>query len=327
MSVLVSTMALFGRIDEFKPESEQWSAYVERLEQFFEANDIAEGKRVATLLSVMGAATYGLLRNLAQPNKPKEKTFDEIVAILKRQFEPKPILVAERFRFNQCNQKSGQPVAQYVAELKQCAANCEFGANLDAALRDRFVSGIKNESCQRRLFSENDLTFAKAFEIALNMETADRDARQLRGIENERAGAASVHKVDMQRGKRNCYRCKGKNHQANECHFKEAKCHNCGKTGHIKKACRSKAQSGGGEKSTSRPQQKGNTKYMEVDEDTELGMFSILTVTEDDDDLYKETFRVANIDLEMEIDTGVLLLLGVLCHMQRTERNSLICHY
>lgn len=43
---------------------------------------------------------------------------------------------------------------------------------------------------------------------------------------------------------------------------------------------------------------------MEVDEDTELGMFSILTVTEDDGDLYKETFRVANIDLEMEIDTG-----------------------
>ena len=30
------------------------SAYIERLEQFFEANDIADRKKVATLLSVKG---------------------------------------------------------------------------------------------------------------------------------------------------------------------------------------------------------------------------------------------------------------------------------
>lgn len=240
MSVLVSTMALFGRTDEFKPGNEPWSAYIERPEQFSEANDTDEEKHVATLLSVMGATTYGLLRNSVQPNKPKDKTFDKIVTVLKELFEPKPLLVAEKFRFNRCNQKASQPVAQYVAELKQCAANCEFSANLDTSLRDRFVSGIRNEACQRRLLSENDLTFAKAFEITLNMETADRDARQLRGAESETVRAASVHKVKLQ-GARNCYRCKGKNH-SNECHFKETKCHNCGKIGHIKKACRFKGK-------------------------------------------------------------------------------------
>ncbi|XP_059201274.1 uncharacterized protein K02A2.6-like [Centropristis striata] len=197
-------MALFGRIDDFKPENEPRSAYIERLEQFFVANDIADDKKVATLLSVMGATTYGLLRNLVRPRKPKDKTFGEIVTVLKEHFEPKPLLVAERFRFNRCNQKATQPVAQYVAELKQCAANCEFGTNLDASLRDRFVSGIRNKACQRRLLSENDLPFAKPFEIAVNMETADRDARQLRGMENETGGAANVHEVKLQRA-RNCY--------------------------------------------------------------------------------------------------------------------------
>lgn len=128
--VLVSTMALFGRIDEFKPENEPWSAYIERLEQFFEANNIADERQVATLLCVMGATTYGLLRNLVQTNKPKDKTFEEIVTVLKEHFETKLLLVAERFCFNRCNQKANQP----VQELKQCAANCEFGANLDALL-------------------------------------------------------------------------------------------------------------------------------------------------------------------------------------------------
>lgn len=70
---------------------------------------------MATLLSVMGATMYGLLRNLVQPNKPKEKTFDELLTVLNEHFEPKPLLVAERFHVNQSNQKANQLVAQYVA--------------------------------------------------------------------------------------------------------------------------------------------------------------------------------------------------------------------
>ncbi len=50
-------MALFGRIDDVNPENEQCSAYIKWLEQFFEANDIAEDNYVASLLSVMGATT------------------------------------------------------------------------------------------------------------------------------------------------------------------------------------------------------------------------------------------------------------------------------
>uniref|UniRef100_A0AAV2L3W8 ribonuclease H n=1 Tax=Knipowitschia caucasica TaxID=637954 RepID=A0AAV2L3W8_KNICA len=37
-------MAQIGKVDEFKPENEPWTAYVERLEQFFDANDIDQGK-------------------------------------------------------------------------------------------------------------------------------------------------------------------------------------------------------------------------------------------------------------------------------------------
>ena len=46
--------ALLGRIDQFNPEQEEWSQYVERLIQFFEANDIIgedkAAKRRATSL-------------------------------------------------------------------------------------------------------------------------------------------------------------------------------------------------------------------------------------------------------------------------------------
>ena len=33
-------MALLGKIEQYDPEQEEWPQYVERLEQFFEANDL-----------------------------------------------------------------------------------------------------------------------------------------------------------------------------------------------------------------------------------------------------------------------------------------------
>lgn len=51
-------MAHFSqRPDEFKPEHETWSAYVEHMELLFEAHDVDDGKKVPVLLSSVGAAT------------------------------------------------------------------------------------------------------------------------------------------------------------------------------------------------------------------------------------------------------------------------------
>ena len=39
--------ALLGRLDQFDPEQEEWPQYVERLVQFFEANDITGDDKAA----------------------------------------------------------------------------------------------------------------------------------------------------------------------------------------------------------------------------------------------------------------------------------------
>lgn len=57
-------MAFLGKMNEFKSDTESFSAHVERVELFFEANDIGNDKWIAMLLSAVGSATYGLLRNL-----------------------------------------------------------------------------------------------------------------------------------------------------------------------------------------------------------------------------------------------------------------------
>ena len=136
----------FGTIQEFHPESEQISAYLERINMYLKANDVKDDKWVPILLSVIGAKTYALLRSLVAPALPQDKSFASLVATLKQHFEPKPVVIAERFRFHRHDQAPGKSVAEYVAELRQLSTHCKLEAYLDQALRDRLVCGLRNES-------------------------------------------------------------------------------------------------------------------------------------------------------------------------------------
>ena len=60
-----------GKIEAFDETNDDWNAYVERIEQFFIANEIKDNKQVVVMLSLMGNKTYGLLPNLAAPAKAR----------------------------------------------------------------------------------------------------------------------------------------------------------------------------------------------------------------------------------------------------------------
>ena len=87
-------MALHGHIQEFNNDNESWADYKERLDQYFVANDITDaGKMKAIFITIIGAETYALLKNLLQPTLPSGKTFDELAETLKTFFCPAPIVI------------------------------------------------------------------------------------------------------------------------------------------------------------------------------------------------------------------------------------------
>ena len=67
---------------------------------FVDANGTKDDKQVAVLLTVIGSSTYTLLSNLTVPRKPCEKSFAELSETLCRHFDPKPLVIAERFHFH-----------------------------------------------------------------------------------------------------------------------------------------------------------------------------------------------------------------------------------
>ena len=99
-----------GKIDPFNPTNgEVWTDYVERLEYYFLANGITVAdKKRAVLISIMGSDAYRLLRSLISPSKPSEKSFAQIVEVLKDHYNPQPSEIMQRFHFHSRVRKSGE---------------------------------------------------------------------------------------------------------------------------------------------------------------------------------------------------------------------------
>ena len=314
--------ALLGRLDQFDPEQEEWPQYVERLIQFFEANDITgddkAAKRRATFLSVIGPAPYKLLRSLIAPTKPTDKTFEELVVVLTEHYSPQPSEVMQRFRFNSRSRKEGEFVAAYVAELRRLAEFCNFGTTLDKMLRDRLVWGIKDDSIQKKLLQEKDLTFQRALAIAQGSEAADRNLREMKAPKQEldsnskgvTVKSEPVHKVSRRNSNTKdlgvtCHRCGTTGHLATVCRFRDRTCHKCGKRGHLAKVCRSKSNSRQPplpKRPTSRPvRQVGE----ETDSDDSLQLIQTLGEGQEGrQPPIQVHVKVDNCSVPMEVDTG-----------------------
>ena len=201
-----------------------------------------EDKKRAILLSNSGAQAYQLVKNLLAPAKSTEKTFTDIVAVLKEHWQPKPSEIVQRYNFHSRVQKEGESIADYVAELRRLSEHFGFKENtLDDMLCDRLMCRVKYTRIQKKLLAESDLTFKKAYWMAQAVEAAEQQSKELQ--DKDEAGQP-VHSVqnkkytDLTQG--NCYRCGGFRHNSSECFFKEASCRLCSKTGHIARACREK---------------------------------------------------------------------------------------
>ena len=146
----MATPAQIGKTTQFNPKQEEWTQYVERLEHFLVANDhTTPAQKKAILLTAIGPAACKILSSLVSPDMPGDKTYDELVAVMKTHYNPTPLEIVERFKFHTHSRLKDESVADYVAALRTITVYCNFGATLDTMLRDRIVCGDGDDHTQR----------------------------------------------------------------------------------------------------------------------------------------------------------------------------------
>lgn len=245
---------LYGHVGEYDGTSESFSDYTGRMDAFIAANNIRDDRKVHMFLATVGASTYKLLKNLCDPDNPNTKTYDELKTLLNEHFEPAPIVIAERHKFWTACQTESETVPEFIVRLKRLASTCAFGAFLDEAMRDKFVSGLhsKMTRTQRHLLSVRDLTFNAAKDKAVADELAGKANEQYMGpvaqankvyASRRRASKGSASNAGGSNNHKSCFACGSIKHLAVNCKYKDAVCHKCGKKGHIKPVC--KFSSGG----------------------------------------------------------------------------------
>lgn len=164
---------LIGNLPYFSMGYSDWHVYCERLEQYFEVNDIDAEKRRALLLTSLDETVYKTLRDVCHPSLPKERTYDELLQLLSKQFVVRTSVYRERVSFYTAKQERGETIATWFARLKKLSVDCKFGEHFDAVLLDRFISGLRSSVILDRLCEEDEsLTLQKAVDIATSKESS-----------------------------------------------------------------------------------------------------------------------------------------------------------
>lgn len=101
-------MASQGKLEEF--DGTAWTSWAERLSFYCEANAVEEpSKKRALLLTLCGPKTYEVVRALVAPRTPANVSFDELMAQLQKQFDPRPSELFSRAKFKEETNNPGNP--------------------------------------------------------------------------------------------------------------------------------------------------------------------------------------------------------------------------
>ncbi|XP_003241242.1 uncharacterized protein K02A2.6-like [Acyrthosiphon pisum] len=244
---------------------DDWQSYSERLDQFFIANFVEEDRKVAVLITVIGASAYATLREICDPILSNAVKYDKLCDILSKQFAPKVAVFRERSVFYQLMQEQNESVNDWYVRVKKGAMKCKFGNTLVDVLRDKFVTGlIKGPIADRVCEEEPSKLLVDLVDIALKKEAvvvqtqSQTTINHVGRVNKKRFGKqSSSHKpssksktetVKEEKGTKNgsanqgnvaCFHCGKKNHNFADCRYRSYNCKNCNKIGHLAVICKS----------------------------------------------------------------------------------------
>ncbi|XP_040069118.1 uncharacterized protein LOC120842156 [Ixodes scapularis] len=259
-----------GNIPEFCVDSGGIDVYLEWSNLYAAATDLAKGKKLLVLFTVLGKKAYVTLRTLLLPKTPTEAGYDKAVAVLRKHYAPKRSVVTERYRFYRRDQGPAERISDFVVALNTLAATFAFGILLEEALRDHLVAGLRNEAVCSRLLAMDDkgAPWESVFNVAKAVQAGNKDTKEILAAstlstadvnwqrrfdkpskqgctKQQNSGRRINHKGAWENNRQkiactNCYRWRD-SHLPETWPFLNSTCFKRSKTGHVAKMLKTKA--------------------------------------------------------------------------------------
>ncbi|XP_060805921.1 uncharacterized protein K02A2.6-like [Amyelois transitella] len=163
-------MAAYGVIKPFQ-DGDDIECFLERLEQYFYANNISKELRTSVLLTMIDEKVYKVIKSTLHPELPKTKTLVELQTALRLRYKTRISHFRKRTAFDKLQQEDGETITKWYARVCDSATECEFGTCIDDRIKDKFVTGMRSGPIFERL-CEEPITkkLADLLDIALNKE-------------------------------------------------------------------------------------------------------------------------------------------------------------
>ena len=95
--------------------------------------------------------------------------------------DPKPLIIAERYKFHKAEEEQSESVWQYLADLRKLAETCKLALYREEAIRERFVCGLRLQLIQPKLLPEATLTLHTAVQKACATELTEKEESGFHG--------------------------------------------------------------------------------------------------------------------------------------------------
>ena len=310
----------------------QWISSFKTYLTAIDGDNFSAARRKALLLHCLGIEGQRIFNTLPGHDSDTvpdgSDVYKEAVKLLENRFSKAVNVVAERYKFKQRAQASGESIDSFISALRDLAKTCDFDTKTDEMIRDQIIEKTNCSRIRDKLLTEKDLTLDKAIEFSRRVESAITDSRTFTKSPNS---FTSVHKVSSQKqasyktkqpgnstsnvtnksnvAKGSCFRCGSNSHWANSpfCAARHKRCNVCSKVGHFSNVCHfARRQTSSGTQSAHVSKPVHQVKIAEPDEDGfdhDLQVLAIDNVSSHAKPVYCDVL-INNVNVVLMVDTG-----------------------
>ena len=143
---------------------ERWSAWKTRWQSYALITKLADEEKkfqAAVLVQCFDEPTITLADALPYEDEDHKVDVDKILELLEKHFIGEVNEIFESFQFCTRQQREGESMSTFIAEVRRLAASCGFASLHDRMIRDRIVCGIRDNALRRSFSQLRDVIHRK----------------------------------------------------------------------------------------------------------------------------------------------------------------------